>query len=61
MLCSGSRKEPTVVGGSKGGTVAGGEVRGEMGEEQVKALVRAVAFTLREWGSLSRWLRHRQL
>lgn len=33
MLCSGSRKEPTVVGGSKGETVARGEVRGEMGEE----------------------------
>lgn len=61
MLFSGSRKEPTVVAGSKGGTVAGGEDRGEMGEEQIKALVRAVAFALREWGRLSKRLSHRHL
>lgn len=35
VLCSGRRREPTVVGGNKGGTVEGGEVRGEIGERQV--------------------------
>lgn len=38
-----------MVGGSEGGTVEGGKVRGDVGERPVmEALVRTLAFTLRD-------------